>query len=69
MENRLRQSGAVESTLVSGGGGRGWEMGWRYIWELSQEVRLEVRRLQGDGRHLGAFGSQDKRVEHGLHLQ
>lgn len=48
-----------------GDGGGGWETGWRYIRELSQEVRLEVRRLQGGRRHLCACVSQDKRVEHG----
>ena len=62
MENWIRQSGAVESTLVGGGGGV-WETGWRYIWELSQEVRLEVRWLQGGRRHLGACVSRDKRVD------
>ena len=48
---------------------------WRVVVEEGvigsshREVRLEVRQLQGGGRHLGAHGSQDRRVEHGLHLQ
>lgn len=69
MENRLRQSGAIESTLAGGGGGEGGKQAGDIFGSSHREVRLEVRWLQGGGRHLGARGSQDKRVEHGLHLQ
>ena len=47
MENRLRQSGAIESSLAGGGGGGGY-------WELSQGGEVGGETAAGRWKGLGA---------------